>query len=150
MAHDSGKFGAGLGAQSVTADERKSATGPQKEESATTAEVEATGMTGGVTDLLIEKRKSLEQIRQRRVRWTWMILAVPVALFFTLLWLMLFSTVDWRVVAIFAVGTFSCIVAVCGLLINGLYRVTKEDDSLHPVMDALKDWWKSRGGPGDS
>lgn len=150
MAHDSGKLGTGLGAQSVTAEERKSAAGPQKEASAATAEVEATGMTGGVTDLLVEKRKSLEQIRERRVPWTRMILAVPVVLFFTLLWLMLFSKVDWRVLAIFAVGTFSCIVAVCGLLINGLYRVTKDDDSLHPAMDALRDWWKSRGGPGDS
>ncbi len=112
MAHDPGKLGAGLGAQSVTTEERKAAADPGTEELMVAGEVRAATLAGAETDLLIEKRKSMEQIRHHRVSWTRTILFVPAVLFVALVLLLSLTGVDWRVLITFAAGTFSCILGL--------------------------------------
>lgn len=112
------------------------------------AEMATTDKMAAEVDLLIEKRRSLEQIRHHRVSWTRMILAVPAVLFGVLVAIIfLRSGLDWPVLVTFTVGTFSCILAIYGSLIKGLYRVTMEDHSPPPVANTVKGRRKARNDP---
>lgn len=118
------------------AKDRGTAPGPATPPRGTTAgrtQERASGL-GGV---LFEQRAGMEQIRGFRGPATALLCLVPLVFFGALLWLVRVPDIHHSVLVAISIGTFAVAVVVYGFLMAGLYRITRQDYSRHPLAKTL-------------